>query len=103
MDVKLHKGEWEGLSAEDRKKIEQIIGSHFDDIKIIPDATIAAARELIARRQPSGFNLSKPFCTAACGVAEAAAIAACAVLSGPAVALCVAAAHVAGDYCRSQC
>jgi hypothetical protein len=103
MDVKLHKGEWEGLGAEERKKIEQIIGSNFKDMKIIPDLNAAASRQLLAARPLQAFNLSKPVCTAACGIAEAAAVAACAALSGPAIPICVVAAHAAGDYCRSRC
>ena len=104
MDVKLQKGEWEGLGADERAKIQQIIAANFaEDVKVIPDAAVAAARQLIATRQPLAFNLSKPICAAACGVAEAAGVAACAALSGPAVAICVAAVHAAGDFCRAQC
>ena len=74
MDVKLQKGEWEGLGADERAKIQQIIAANFaEDVKVIPDSAVAAARQLIATRQPLAFNLSKPICAAACGVAEAAA------------------------------
>jgi len=104
MDIKLHQGEWQGLSADDRAKIQQIIASNFDaSMKIIPDAAISAAKQLVANRKLAAFNLSNPICTAACGVAEAAAVLACAALSGSAVAICVAAAHAAGDFCRSKC
>ena len=104
MDVKLNKGEWDGISAEDRKKIEQIITSHFKDTTIVPDTNTAAAKEFLAKRQLQAFNFKNPFCTAACGVAEAAAVAACSALSGGvAIAVCVAAAHTAGDFCRSRC
>ncbi|MGH6864713.1 MAG: hypothetical protein ACREDO_00670 [Methyloceanibacter sp.] len=43
------------------------------------------------------FNCGKPLCTAAYGVAEAAAVAACATLKGPAVPICIAAAHATGN------
>ena len=104
MTVMVQKSEWDALAAAEQAKIQQIIASNFDaTMKIIPDATIAAAKQLIAGRQLAAFNLSNPICAAACGVAEAAAVAACAALSGPAVAICVAAAHAAGDFCRSKC
>jgi hypothetical protein len=103
MDVKLNKGEWEGVSTEDRRKIEQIIASHFKDTKVVPDANAASSKNLLAARSLQAFNFTNPFCSAACGVAEAAAVAACSALSGPAVAICVAAAHAAGDFCRSRC
>lgn len=103
MDAKINKGEWDAVSAEDRKKIEQIIASHFKDTKIVPDATATAAKEFLAQRQLQEFNFTNPLCSAACGVAEAAAVAACSVLSWPAIPVCVALVHAAGDYCRSKC
>jgi hypothetical protein len=103
MDVKINKSEWDGVSADDQKKIQQIIASHFKDTKIVPDANASAAKELVAKRAPQAFSLSNPICSAACGVAEAAAVAACSALSGPLVPICVAAAHAAGEFCRSKC
>jgi len=103
MDVKLNKSEWEGVSVEDRQKIEQIIASHFKDTRVVADANAAPAKSLLAGRSMQSFSFANPFCSAACGVAEAAAVAACSALSGPAVPICVAAAHAAGDYCRSRC
>ena len=103
MDVKLNKSEWDGISAEDRKKIQEIIASHFKGTKIVADPHAAKAKDLLAERRLQSFNLSNPICTAACGVAEAAAVAACSALSGPLVPLCVAAAHAAGEFCRSKC
>ncbi len=103
MDLKLNKAEWDGVSAEDRKKIAQIISSHFKDTNVVADANAATAKDFLAKRSLQAFNFSNPFCSAACGVAEAAAVAACSALSGPAVGICVAAAHAAGDFCRSRC
>jgi hypothetical protein len=104
MDIKLNKDEWENVSAEDRKKIEQIISSHFKDTKVVADMNAGTSKDLLAKRQLQAFNFTNPFCSAACGVAEAAAVAACSALSGGvAIAVCVAAAHAAGDYCRSRC
>jgi hypothetical protein len=103
MEVKLNKAEWQNVSADDRKKIEQIITSHFKDASITADNNTAVAKDLLGSRELQAFNLSNPFCSAACGVAEAAAVAACSALSGPAVGICVAAAHAAGDFCRSKC
>lgn len=103
MDLKLNKAEWEGVSAEDRKKIEQIIATHFKDTKIVPDTNTHVAKELLAKRKLQTFNFDKPTCTAGCGLAEAAAAAACSLLPGLAVPICVAAVHAAGDWCRSQC
>ena len=104
MTVKVQKAEWEALSADDQKKIQQIISSNFDaSMKIIPDVAAAAARDLLGVRQLAAFNLNNPICTASCGIAEAAAVSACAVLPPPLNLICIAAAHQAGDYCRSQC
>ena len=102
MEVKLNKAEWDGVSAEDRKKIEQIISSHFQGTKIVADPGAAAAKSFVGQKVHA-FSFGNPFCSAACGVAEAAAVAACSALSGPAVGICVAAAHAAGDFCRSKC
>jgi hypothetical protein len=103
MDLKVNKSEWDGVSAEDRKKIEQIITSHFKEAKIAPDATAGTANDSLAKRNMTAFSLTNPICSAACGIAEAAAVAACSVLSGPAVPICVVIAHAAGDFCRSKC
>jgi urocanate hydratase len=103
MDVHVNAGEWKGLSAEDRAKIQSIIQASFKEMKISSTEKHPMAMEALANRKVAAFNFGKPFCTAACGVAEAAAVAACAALSGPAVAICVAAAHAAGDLCRKQC
>ena len=103
MDINVNKSEWDGLSAADRDTIKKIIASHFKDT-IVPEASAPTARDFLAQRQLQIFNFSNPICTAACGVAEAAAVAACSALGGGvAVAVCVAVAHGAGDYCRSQC
>ncbi len=105
MDVKVNKDEWAGVSDEDRQKIEQIIDLYFKGTKIVPDKNISTSKELLAKRKSPDFNFESPICNAACGVAEAAAVAACSILpGGPVViAICVAAAHAAGDYCRSHC
>ena len=103
MAIEVNQSEWNGISEEDRAKIQQIIQSNFQGSTIAPSANAAKSTEALANRQVSAFNFKNPFCTAACGVAEAAAVAACAALSGPAAALCVAAAHAAGEYCRSKC
>jgi hypothetical protein len=102
MDVKLNKAEWDGVSPEDRKKIQQIIASHFQGATIVGDTAVAKSETLIGQKAHA-FSFRNPLCSAACGVAEAAAVAACSALSGPAIGICVAAAHAAGDYCRSRC
>lgn len=103
MDVNVNKSEWDSLSTADRDTIEKIIASHFKD-KVVPEASAPKAQDFLAQRQLQIFNFKNPICTAACGVAEAAAVAACsAITGGVAVAVCVAAAHAAGDYCRSRC
>jgi hypothetical protein len=103
MDVKINKSDWDGVSAEDQKKIQQIIASHFKDTKIVPDANTGTAKELVAKRAVQAFSFSNPLCSAACGVAEAAAVAACSALPAPLVPICVAGAHAAGEFCRSKC
>jgi hypothetical protein len=101
-DIKINASEWNALSTEQQTEITAILrraGSIGDGDKIVPDAAapeigLAAADAI----QPEGF-----WCKLACNGAEAAAVAACAALSGPAAAVCVAAAHAAGEYCRSKC
>ncbi len=103
MEVKVNSEEWKGLSKQDRDRIQDIIAAHFKDAKISADTKAKPALESLAMPRAFGFNLGKPLCTAACGVAEAAAVTACASLSGPLIPICVAAAHKAGDLCRSKC
>lgn len=103
MDVKVNETEWNGLSDDDRKKIQSIIQAHFVGTKVVGDKGAPLSVDAIKTRTMS-FNFTNPICTAACGVAEAAAVAACSALSGGvAIAACVAAAQAAGDYCRSRC
>jgi hypothetical protein len=103
MDVKINKAQWDGLHADDRKKIEAIIDSHFKGTKIVGDHQSKTAEDALEDFKFPKFNIKNPLCTAACGVAEAAAVAACAALSGPAIPVCTVAAHAAGSYCRSRC
>jgi hypothetical protein len=103
MEIKVNADEWKGLSKEDRDKVQDIIGAHFKDAKVSGSSAVQIATQFLAQPRVFGFNFGKPFCTAACGVAEAAAVTACAALSGPAVPICIAAAHAAGNLCRSKC
>jgi hypothetical protein len=104
MELKVNKSEWDGLSNDERSRISAIISSYFRDTTITPDTSVTKSKEAIDKPRVQAFNFTNPFCTAACGIAEAAAVAACSVLSGgTAIAICVAAAHVAGDLCRSRC
>lgn len=104
MDVNVNKAEWDGLPADERAKIQSIIGSHFHDTKIVGDPNLKPSAETLSELKSQPFNAANPICTAACGVAEAAAVAACSTITGGiAVAVCVAAAHAAGDICRSRC
>jgi hypothetical protein len=104
MDANVNAGEWNGLTVQDREKIQAIISSHFKDVTVKGDANTLPAKEFMDQAQFQKFNFSNPLCTAACAVAEAAAVAACSALSGGvAIAICVAAAHEAGNFCRSKC
>lgn len=103
MEVNVNQNEWNSLSSEDKQKIQSIISSHFPEVKIFGSESSPRSEQSVAALTYT-FNFSNPFCTAACGVAEAAAVAACSALSGGvAIAVCVAAAHEAGNYCRSRC
>ena len=106
MDIKVNEAEWKGLSDADRATIESIIKTYFPAEAIKPESSADEAHDMINKgaRKNAQALLSNPFCTAGCGIAEAVAVAACSALSGGvAIALCVAAAHVAGDLCRSRC
>ena len=102
MDVKVNDGEWTGLSEQDRAKIQSIIAANFHGTNVVGDKGAQPSADAIASKTLS-FNWKNPICTAACGIAEAAAVAACAALSGPAIPICIAAAHGAGEFCRSRC
>ena len=103
MDAKVNDTEWTGLSQEEQIKIQAIIQAHFQRHDPVGDANAPLSADAIKTKTLS-FNFTNPICSAGCGVAEAAAVAACSALSGGvAIAVCVAAAHVAGDYCRSRC
>ena len=103
MEIAVNKTEWDNLDEDTRGKIQQIIGANFKDVEIAGVADRESSATLLQNRSLS-FDLGKPFCNAACGVAEAAAVAACSAISGGiGVAVCVAAAHAAGDLCRSRC
>ena len=102
MDVKVNDQDWTGLNDEAKNKIKSIINAHFHGMNVAPGNGLPSSRDTIKNRTLE-FNFTNPICTAACGVAEAAAVAACSALSGPAVAVCVAAAHAAADICRSRC
>lgn len=98
MDIKVNAAEWVSLGIEEQKRVESIIGTFFKGDRIVPDPTTPRSTA------PHIAAAANPLCTAACGVAEAAAVAACAGLGNPiAIAACVAAAHAAGDFCRSKC
>ena len=104
MDVKVNKSEWDSLTEAERESITSITTKHFKNTTLTPDPTTAKSRDTVAQQIKPAFNWSNPVCTAACGVAEAAAVAACSALSGGvAIAVCVAVAHEAGNFCRSQC
>jgi hypothetical protein len=94
MNIKVNSTEWSGISDADRKKIQDITDSFFKAQHTFVPVEGARATEAIA---------ANPFCTAACSIAEAAAVAACAALSGPAIPICIAAAHAAGQLCRDRC
>jgi hypothetical protein len=103
MDVQVNHAEWTGLSKEDQAKIQAIIQKNFKGSTVVGHATALPAVEFLDQANVYKFALSKPACTALCGVAEAAAVAACSLLSGAAVPVCVAASHAAGEFCRSKC
>jgi hypothetical protein len=102
MDVKVNSQEWKGLSEEDRAKIQSIISAHFKDAKVTGHHEAELAMTALAQPRVTSFNFKNPLGSSACGIAEAAAVAACAALSGPLVPICVAAAHAAGNLCRSK-
>jgi hypothetical protein len=103
MDIQVNASEWGEINEETREKIRAIITSHFPDVNLRPNESAPSSQDAIAQRTLQPFNFKNPLCTAACGIAEASAVAACAVLSGVALAACIAAAHEAGNFCRSRC
>jgi hypothetical protein len=102
MDIKVNADEWKGLSKEDRDKIQSIIAANFRDAKITGDSGAKAAMDALAQPRITAFNFRNPFGSAACDIAEAAAVAACAALPAPLIPICIAAAHAAGNLCRKK-
>jgi len=91
MPITVNRSDWESLSAEDRQKIQRIIGEHFEG-------------ETVSPGEGGEAKLSgNPACEAACNVAEAAAVSACSGVPFPGNIVCVAAAREAGKFCRSRC
>ena len=102
-EIKVNEAEWKGLSAEDKAKIESIIKAHFPGTKVVGNKSAKRSADALGQMTVQ-FSFKDPLCSAACGIAEAGAAAACVYLGNPiAVAVCIAAAHAAGDFCRSKC
>ena len=101
MEVKVNSDEWKGLSKKDLDKIQAIIASHFRDVKIAPDtkssrlwrpylnrAPLASIRQAAVYRGARSCR-SRGRCRLRVAIR----------LIDP---ICVAAAHKAGDLCRSS-
>ena len=123
-DIKVNATEWNPLPEESKAKITSIMKDHgflTGSDKVAGDANAPKAEEVVAKasahllasakaqKAAAGKGTPSPqlfgidFCKIGCDLAEGAAIAACGVLPPPANGICVAAAHVAGDFCRSKC
>lgn len=105
-ELKVHADSYNALSPADQAKIKEIISGIFkEQHTIVADRGAPAVGAMApgAADAAAKAAFSNPFCTAACNIAEAAAVAACGVLSGPAVPVCIAVAHAAGAFCRSRC
>ena len=101
-NINVNAAEWNSLTGEQQNQIMGIL-RRTDLLKegdrIIADANSPRVGMLAEGAvQPAGF-----WCKLACNAAEAAAVAACGLLSGPAAGICIAAAHTAGELCRSKC
>jgi hypothetical protein len=92
-EIKVAEQTWSSLSPEQQDKVTEI----FRSTNLLKEGDSLKADPSIAA---TGSN---PACETACSVAEAAAVAACNALPPPASWVCVAAAHAAGNYCRSRC
>lgn len=98
MELKVNRAEWQGLSGDDRAKIESIVGSFFKGSTIVPDEATPASASIGA------LGVKEAICKAACTLAQAAASAACVPLGNPiAIAACIALAEAAGNKCRESC
>ncbi len=89
MTIKINATDWNNLSKEDQGKIQKIIADNFDGQSVSAGDDVGVT--------------SNPNCIAACNIAETAALQACDGLGFPANMVCAAAAHQAGDFCRSRC
>jgi hypothetical protein len=102
-NARVNEQEWKDLSAQDKTKIQSIIRAHFPGTTVAGHKGAKPSADALSQITLQ-FNFKDPYCSAACGVAEAGAVAACSLLGNPiAIAVCVAAAHAAGDICRSKC
>lgn len=91
MAVEVNQADWNGLSDDDRKKIEEIISDNFKGETITASDAAAASAA------------GNPACEMACSIAQAAAMNACRNLPSPGAEICMIAARAAGDACRSRC
>ena len=124
-DIKVNAAEWNQLSEENRAQITKIMKENFfltGTAKIIGDEsapTAAVTRQTAvaflqktakAHKAAAGKGAASPEilglpspCQIGCSFAEAAAAVACGLVPPPGDAICVAAAHAAGEFCRSKC
>lgn len=96
-DLKVDEKEWNTLSKEDKKSIEDNLKRH---------RLMLEGDKVVGVPGPSGgagsWNPVKDACKFACDASAVAAAAAC-TGSGPTVVACVATVNAAREVCRSRC
>lgn len=93
MDINVNANDWQGISAEDKRKITEILDRSFkEQHTIVPSAGVDSDQVQV-----------KGICTWGCNKAQELAEHLCNRLSGTAKSVCLVAAQAAGDLCRKKC
>lgn len=99
-EVKVNKGQWDALGAQEQKQIQEGLvksGAIREGDTIVGDTSVHAT-------QHPQWNPIQDLCKAACDVAATSGAAWCAAnTAGAATALCLAAAEAARQECRNRC
>jgi hypothetical protein len=98
MQIKVNADDWNGISEEDRKAIQEILSKTFkSDPQVVTDPQAPAAAQ-------SGEADLGGICNSLCNMAQSAAEALCGKIGNEAAKqICLVAAQTAGDLCRSKC
>ncbi len=103
-EIKINKEQWEGLSVEERARIEGILlgaGSLEPGDTLVADP--GAAKVPVQDGDSFDGNPLKGICKALCDAAYTVAVVKCKTLPPPWSSICIAVATTLRDKCKKQC